>query len=124
MGHELLAASIPLELKEISAVYEAAHQEELARGTLAKALNVLPERCFSESGGNTRVRVIGWGQWAMFFQRHLCHAIQQNFHFINTQWGVPDEARKFAARCDQRVRRAALISLRPEVQLHRRRELP
>ena len=36
MGHELLAASIPLELREISAVYEASHHEELARGALAR----------------------------------------------------------------------------------------
>jgi tetratricopeptide (TPR) repeat protein len=37
----------------------------------------------------------------MFFQRHLCHAIQQNFWFMNRQWGVPDEAKKFAAQCDR-----------------------
>ncbi len=100
MGHELLAVSIPLELQEISTVYEASHHKELTRGTLANELNALPERCFSESSGNVHVRVIGWGQWAMFFQRHLCHAIQQNFYFLNAQWGVPEEATKFAARCD------------------------
>ena len=100
IGHELLAASIPLELQEISAVYKLSHHQELERGDVAKILNDLPERCFAETGGSVRVRVIGWGQWAMFFQRHLCHAVQQNFHFMNHLWGVPDEARKFAAECD------------------------
>lgn len=101
IGHALLEASLPLELQEISAVYEQSHHEELARGAVAKALNALPERCFSESGGNVHVRVIGWGQWAMFFQRHLCHAIQQNFWFMIRKWGVPDDAKQFAAECDR-----------------------
>jgi hypothetical protein len=100
IGHELLAASLPLEMREIKAVYEDWHHKELARNALAKVLNELPERCFTESGGSVQVRVIGWGQWAVFFQRHLCHAVQQNFWFLNRQWGVPDQAREFAAQCE------------------------
>jgi tetratricopeptide (TPR) repeat protein len=34
-------------------------------------------------------------------QRHLCHAIQQSYNFLNNDWGVPDEAKKFATQCDQ-----------------------
>ena len=101
IGHQLLGVSIPLEMQEISSVYELSHQEKLTRQQLAKALNELPEHCFVQSGREVHVRIIGWGQWAAFLQRHLCHAIQQNFYFMNTQWGVPDDAGEFAGKCEQ-----------------------
>lgn len=102
MGHELLRASVPLELQEIRSVYELSHPDKLSRTNVITALNELPERCFSSgSGSEVHVRIIGWGQWAMFLQRHLCHAIQQNFYFMNRKWGVPDEAKEFAAQCDR-----------------------
>jgi tetratricopeptide (TPR) repeat protein len=101
IGHELLQTALPLELKEIASIYELSHHEKLERNALAKVLNDLPERCFSSSGGSVHVRIIGWGQWAMFFQRHLCHAVQQNYNFMNVKWGVPDEASQFAAQCER-----------------------
>jgi tetratricopeptide (TPR) repeat protein len=102
MGHELLAASIPLELQEIQNVYALSHKDKLAQKELATALNELSGRCFSTGPGREiHVQVIDWGQWAMFFQRHLCHAVQQNFHFMNGMWGVPDDAKEFAAHCEQ-----------------------
>jgi tetratricopeptide (TPR) repeat protein len=97
MGHQLLAVSVPLELQEISSVYSLTHPEKLTKNGLVKALNELPERCFTQSGKDVHVRIIGWGQWAEFLQRHLCHAIQQNFYLLNSMWGVPDEAKQFAA---------------------------
>jgi tetratricopeptide (TPR) repeat protein len=101
IGHELLQASIPLELQEIRSVYKLSHDRELSRGELISSLNALPERCFATgSDGAVHVRVIGWGQWAAFLQRHLCHAVQQNFYFMNSMWGVPDDAKEFAAKCE------------------------
>lgn len=101
IGHELLAESIPLELQEIQSVYTLSHGKELTKENLVQALNEMPDGCFSRSGGAVHVHVIGWGQWADFLQRHLCHTIQKNFYFIYSMWGVPDEAREFAAKCDQ-----------------------
>lgn len=102
IGHQLLAVSLPLELREIGAVYKQCRHQALPRDGLVKALNELPERCFHrEAGGAAQVQVIGWGQWALFLQRHLCHAIQQNFEFMQYSWGVPDDAKAFAAQCDQ-----------------------
>ncbi|MCX6985386.1 MAG: hypothetical protein NT118_11655 [Lentisphaerae bacterium] len=102
IGHQLLRVSILLELNEINSIYELSHHEKLMRLELVKVLNELPERCFrSESNGEVRVRVIGWGQWAMFFQRHLCHAVQKNFDFMNCKWSVPAEAKKFAIQCER-----------------------
>jgi tetratricopeptide (TPR) repeat protein len=101
MGHVLLQESIPLEMQEIQNVYEKSRGEKLSRTGLANALNEMPERCFTIGpGGKTHVRVIGWGQWAMFFQRHVCYAVEQNFYFMNSMWSVHDDAKKFAAQCD------------------------
>ena len=102
MGHELLQASIPLELQEIRSVYELSHHEKLSQSRLTTALNELPEHGFNHNPGQkTQMRIIGWGQWAMFFQRHLCHAVQQNFYFMHSQWGVPDDAKEFATKCER-----------------------
>ena len=102
IGHELLEVSIPLETNEISTIYQMVNHEELAFGDVTNALNVLPGRCLTRgSDARIHVRIIDWGQWAMFFQRHLCHAIQQNFYLMNTMWSVPDDAKKFSAYCDE-----------------------
>lgn len=100
IGHQLLASSIPLEMQEVYAVYNLSHGESLNQKDLISALNEEPERCFSRSGDEVHVRIIGWGQWADFLQRHLCHAIQQNFAFMDTRWGVHDDAKDFAAQSE------------------------
>ena len=101
IGHQLLAVAIPLELQEIQSVYSLSHAEKLTKNQLVPALNELPEGCFTRTGGETQVRIIGWGQWADFLQRHLCHAVQENFNFMYYKWGVPDDAKEFAAKCEQ-----------------------
>jgi len=102
IGHQLLDVSGPLEMKEIKSIYQLSHPGQSMPSNIAKVLNETPEHCFqTDSQGKISVCVIGWGQWAMFFQRHLCHAVQQNYYFMKSMWGVPDEAKEFAARCDQ-----------------------
>jgi hypothetical protein len=115
MGHQLLAVSIPLELREIAGVYQSSHHEKLSPRRLVDSLNELPDRCFTTgSDGGIRVRVIGWGQWAAFLQRHLCLAIQENYEFLQDRLGVPDEARQFATGCEQEF---GWLRLYPFVQL-------
>lgn len=104
IGHELLELSLPLEFQEMTNVYHVAYDKDLDFKQIAGVLNQTPEHCFTTSpDGKVHVDVIGWGQWAMFFQRHLCHAIQQNFYFLNSMWGVPDEATKFSSYWDKAV---------------------
>jgi hypothetical protein len=114
MGHQLLRMSIPLEMQEIRSVYELSHREKLSPDGLVQALNALPERCFTTGAdGAVHVRIIGWGQWAMFFQRHFCHAMHQNYYFMKYKWGVPDDAKEYADRCEQEL---AGLRLYPFVQ--------
>jgi tetratricopeptide (TPR) repeat protein len=101
LGHELLALSLPLEFDEIANVFELSHDKKLTQKELVPVLNQMPDRCFSAGvDGKIGVHVIGWGLWAAFFQRQLCHAVQHNFNFMQRQWGVPDEAKSFSAKCD------------------------
>ena len=101
MGHQLLDVAIPLELQEINTVYESSQRQKLTKENLVKALNELPDRCFTKSGSAVHVRIIGWGQWAAFLQRQLCHAIQQDFNLLQYMWGVPDDAKQFASDADE-----------------------
>ena len=101
-GHELLAPTLPLEFEEIATVYQLSHHKKLTKEKLITALNQMPDRCISSDSDNqTGVHIIGWGLWAGFLQRQLCHAVQQNFDFLQRKWGVPDDAKTFSTKCDQ-----------------------
>jgi tetratricopeptide (TPR) repeat protein len=101
VGHELLQLSIRLEMAEISKVHSLSRRAELTQANAVKALNVLPARCFAtDDPKRARVRVIGWGTWAAFLQRQLCHAVQANFNFMQNKWGVPDDAKEFSKKCE------------------------
>ena len=101
-GHQLLALSLPLEFQEIGTVYQLSQQKKLQKDGIVPALNQMPDRCFSPGVDKQMgVHIFSWGLWAGFFQRQLCHAIQQNFDFMQRKWGVPDEAKKFSTKCDQ-----------------------
>jgi tetratricopeptide (TPR) repeat protein len=93
-GHELLKVALTLELAEAAAAYKAFHGTELKTENLVAALNHLPQRSISKDG----IRIIDWGTWALFLQRHLCMCIAANFDFIDGDWGVPEHAKKFSAQ--------------------------
>jgi tetratricopeptide (TPR) repeat protein len=102
VGHVLLEISLPLEIAEASAVYQLSRGEPMKQKDFVTALNEIPERCFSQDkNGSPRARVIGWGQWAMFCQRHLCHVIRYDYEFMERRWGVPRDAHEFAGKCEE-----------------------
>lgn len=103
-GHDLLQRSLPLEQKEIEEIYELYHGKKLSGQSYASVLNDPPENCVTrDKNGDAKVRVIGWGQWASFLQRQLCHAVQQNYYFLNNRWGVYDDAKEFAAEWNKKL---------------------
>jgi tetratricopeptide (TPR) repeat protein len=103
LGHVMLEASVPLELREAEGAYASSKGGELrTQKELVAALNELPGRCVgADAAGAPRIQVIGWGQWAMFCQRHLCQALVVDYNFLARMWGVPDEAAKFSKKCDE-----------------------
>ncbi len=103
VGHALLRLAVPLELHEIAAVYFIEQGQKLSEAELAPSLNAEPERCVTgRPAGQSPVKIIGWGRWAAFLQRHCCTAISTNFDFIQRRWGVPDEARSYRDAMDER----------------------
>ena len=122
MGHQLSDIAVRLELREIAAIYKLTHQETLQKGGLCPGVErtALPilfqqrprRRCALRPGHR-----VG-GQWALFLQRHLCHAIQQNFRLMNNMWGVPEDAMAFAGKCDQIFAGLRLYPLCAALRLH------
>ena len=101
LGHVLSQMSLALEFKEFREVYSMSQGQSLSNRQVVAALNVVPDRCFSADAKKlVRVRVIGWGQWADFCQRHICHAMQKNYDFYARHWGVKEEADKFSTACN------------------------
>lgn len=101
LGHELLTLALPAEYEELSGIYEQSQKKKLTQKNLAKVLNQMPDRCFSVGAdGKLEPHIIGWGLWAGFFQRQLCHAVEHNFDFMQHGWGVPDDAKEFATKCN------------------------
>jgi len=95
-AHGLMRLAMSLETKEISEVYELAQGQPLKKEAVVAALNQLSGHGFLvETGKTTHVQVIGWGQWAMFLQRHLCQSIVQNSAIYEHVWGLHAEARSF-----------------------------
>jgi len=102
IGHEILRRGLPAEFREVGLVYEAEEGKELPAAGLVEALNAEPQRCVTAgTGGESRIRVIGWGTWAAFLQRQLCQMLAANFLFMQDAWGVPDEAAKYREEIDR-----------------------
>ncbi len=102
LGHTLLQERIPIELKEFDAVYKMTHHDRQATGRLADVLNNPPERCFSATAsGSRKVSVIGWGQWAAYYQRQLCSAATDNFHFLLARYGSPEDAAAYSEQVNK-----------------------
>lgn len=109
MGHLVLRAGLPAELREATLAYEAVEGKALSAGELVDALNAEPRRCVTAgAGGNARIGVIGWGMWAAFLQRQLCQTLTTNFLFMRDGWGVPDEARQYQEAIDREFWRLRL----------------
>ena len=101
-GNELLQLSLPTELAEVSSIYQLVFGRKLNPRDLVPALNSLPERCFSMDPDNrVRVKVIGWGQWASFFQRHLCFDLVRSHDFMKYRLAVPEDAEAYSSKTEK-----------------------
>ena len=113
-GHVFAKVAIPLELKEISAIFPDAVAPKSAEGAekLAQVLNQVPHGAVAKRlSDKPTVEVIDRGAWALQFQRHLCHAVAQTHCFLQDLWGVPEEAAKMRQACDQSFGRLWLYPL-------------
>ncbi|AHF91143.1 hypothetical protein OPIT5_13935 [Opitutaceae bacterium TAV5] len=115
IGHVLLDTGLALEENEIRTVYSLSTRgaEPAADGSRREqrtgddawvaALNTPPGpliRAAVKEPGGFALRIIDWGLWADQLQRHLCHTIKGDHHFLMRQWSVPDYAEKYRSRAD------------------------
>jgi tetratricopeptide (TPR) repeat protein len=111
-GHQFTRAALPFELAEASKIFPALADPKLTPEGLAKHLNQAPGHLVNRSvGGSAAVDVIDRGTWAMFFQRHLCHAFSRIYYFLAYSWGVPEEAANFRRLVDTRFKSMTLAPL-------------
>jgi tetratricopeptide (TPR) repeat protein len=104
MGNVMLQAWLPLEFKEIGDIYKLSHGRALDEKDMVEALNAAPDRCFKPGGDDPpRISVIGWGLWALQLQRHLCHAINIDYHSLKDRQGLPEEAQQFAEQYNSQL---------------------
>lgn len=102
IGNVMLQIWLPLEIQETRDVYKWMHARELQKQDLVAALNGEPDRCFvPESSGASRVRVIGWGLWALQLQHHLCLAVTTDFHSLRNKLGLREDSSQFARDCEE-----------------------
>lgn len=102
VGHQVYALSPKLERAEIARVFRLHGRPLPGLAELVPALNLEPGHGV-EAGpdGTARVRVLDWGLWAQFLQRHLCHSLHENHRFLRRIWGVPELAKDFAEDADR-----------------------
>jgi hypothetical protein len=86
-GHRFARGHLDVEMKEISDVWQATH-DGAPLPALGTALNDHASGCLTPQGP----RVIGWGTWARFFQRHLGQFIYRIDQYYRWSLGMPDEA--------------------------------
>ena len=99
LGTKLNDQAIHLEFNEASLVYYMFFQKKMTN--YVTALNAFPEDCLVTESNQVRVQVVGWGQWAYFAQRHICHTVEQNFYFLESVWGVHDKAANFNEKSEK-----------------------
>ena len=99
-----LHAAIRTEFRECALAYEDETGTKLTEANTVEALNTEPTRCVTlRKDGAVQIQVLGWGLWAEFLQRHLCHTIESDFYFLNEGLAVREQAHKYRQYMDDRL---------------------
>lgn len=91
-GHVFVKPSIGLELADFAAASQAWDGRPPKGPEMLSFLNAQGERAVGRSSNGFELAVLGWGQIAAHYQRHLCWAIFSTDDFLRNVWGVPDQA--------------------------------
>jgi tetratricopeptide (TPR) repeat protein len=94
-GHVFIKPSITLEIADFAMASEAWDGRPPKGSELLSFLNEPATRSVGKSASGFELTVLGWGQIAAFYQRHLCAAIYATDYFLRRMWGVPDQATAF-----------------------------
>jgi tetratricopeptide (TPR) repeat protein len=104
------------EIAELQEVRTLTHGRPLPPDRLADALNESPSRCLTADGP----RVIAWGTWAAFYQRHICGLISAAEEHLRGALGMPEWAETYGQRADSLFQS---LTLYPIVEVRRTRKV-
>jgi hypothetical protein len=92
-GHAFAAGSLPLEMMAFAASYQAFHGGQPREAELVPLLNREPERAVVRPiNGKPQIEVLGWGHFAAFHQRHICHSLSETLVFVGRSLGLTKDA--------------------------------
>lgn len=104
-GEDFVEPAAAIELGEAAAVFRSVNRSE--PGDPIEMLNARAGRLMSSG----TVRVIGWGGWAEFFQRHLCSALLELDVLYRSMEGLPDRANQIKRDADAKFSNLRLYPL-------------
>jgi hypothetical protein len=120
-GNAFFRTALERELAEIREVAALSRGTPLSDRDLVAALNEPAERCLTAQGP----RVIGWGTWAAFLERHLLHVLLQRHDHDRRMLGLPAQADadlQEAARRFGKLVHYPLLEVRTSLEARRRPE--
>jgi tetratricopeptide (TPR) repeat protein len=79
------------ELGELQEVWTLTRNDQMSPQNLTEALNVQAERLVGETGP----RVLGWGTWAAFYQRHIAGILVATHQMLDRSLGMPERAAEY-----------------------------
>ncbi len=112
--NRFISSQLERELAEFEEVWTLSRERPMTPGAIIDGLNEPAERCVTSEGP----RVIGWGTWAAFFQRHICGLLALSDEHMRSVVGRPDWAEGHGAQADNLFEG---LTLYPIVRVHRTR---
>jgi len=106
-GNDIVEPSLGGELLELSEVYRLVERRDLEPTLPDAVVNARPGRLMSEGAP----RVIPWGAWAQFFQRHAGLYVSQIDDHYRRALGLPERADQLKPRLDALLGHLTLFPL-------------
>jgi hypothetical protein len=103
------------ELAELQEVWSLARDDRMSPGNAAEALNVPAGRLLGDNGP----RVLGWGTWAAFYQRHIAGLLVAAHEILDESLAMPESAVAFSHDARQVF---SGLTLDPVVEVRRSRK--
>jgi Tfp pilus assembly protein PilF len=101
-GNLFASGAVDLELREIAEVWKRQRASGPEPAPPVPALNEEPGRCIGhDASGRSVARVIDWGAWARFSQRHLLHVLLTADYHLRAVLGLNDEANDLRRKARQ-----------------------
>lgn len=103
-GHRYTLASIGSEFQDLAADLKSytGHVPRDEKSLIA-TLDERPTGCMVKDGETWSLQPISWNDLSDYHCRHILDSGFQTYRFLKSVWGVPDQAKEFAASLDTKL---------------------